>query len=220
MPSWWYCVACLDILGTEDAGVEATCGDTVRFYPWTIDNKYYSAEVNLCVVPSKFLVTAEIAESVQALVIYFDSTQVSSCFQGSLHSHGGVTGLLFLLCSLSSSVCPFMFVCFCPCRNRVLTVSPHGSPWQKRGYLRWWSWSVIECVKLVRASDMYPSVKTVYIRVFSSSCYTMKILQDLCRFQPTLRLSHLHLCSLFLDAFRMTMTRRPWRVVKVGGVLR
>ncbi|XP_052619483.1 alpha- and gamma-adaptin-binding protein p34 isoform X3 [Peromyscus californicus insignis] len=65
------------ILGTEDAGVEATCGDTVRFYPWTIDNKYYSAEVNLCVVPSRFLVTAEIAGSVQALVVYFDSTQKS-----------------------------------------------------------------------------------------------------------------------------------------------
>ncbi|KAL1781606.1 alpha-and gamma-adaptin-binding protein p34 isoform X1 [Sigmodon hispidus] len=66
------------VLGTEDAVVEATSSDAVRFYPWTIDNKYYSAEINLCVVPSKFLVTAEIAESVQAFVIYFDSTQKSS----------------------------------------------------------------------------------------------------------------------------------------------
>ncbi|XP_008834574.1 alpha- and gamma-adaptin-binding protein p34 [Nannospalax galili] len=63
------------ILGTEDAVVEATSSDTVRFYPWTIDNKYYSADINLCVVPSKFLVTAEIAEAVQAFVVYFDSTQ-------------------------------------------------------------------------------------------------------------------------------------------------
>ncbi|XP_050007721.1 alpha- and gamma-adaptin-binding protein p34 isoform X7 [Alexandromys fortis] len=65
------------ILGTEDAVVEAASSEAVRFYPWTIDNKYYSAEVNLCVVPSKFLVTAEIAESVQAFVVYFDSTQKS-----------------------------------------------------------------------------------------------------------------------------------------------
>ncbi|XP_048649630.1 alpha- and gamma-adaptin-binding protein p34 isoform X2 [Marmota marmota marmota] len=64
------------ILGTEDL-VEATSNDTVRFYPWTIDNKYYSADINLCVVPNKFLVTAEIAESVQAFVVYFDSTQKS-----------------------------------------------------------------------------------------------------------------------------------------------
>ncbi|KAG3262134.1 alpha- and gamma-adaptin-binding protein p34 isoform X2 [Ictidomys tridecemlineatus] len=67
----------VDILGTEDLLVEATSNDTVRFYPWTIDNKYYSADINLCVVPNKFLVTAEIAESVQAFVVYFDSTQKS-----------------------------------------------------------------------------------------------------------------------------------------------
>ena len=64
------------ILGTEDVVVEVTADDAVRFYPWTIDNKYYSADINLCVVPNKFLVTAEIAESVQAFVVYFDSTQV------------------------------------------------------------------------------------------------------------------------------------------------
>ncbi|XP_031308760.1 alpha- and gamma-adaptin-binding protein p34 isoform X3 [Camelus dromedarius] len=65
------------ILGTEDLIVEVTADDAVRFYPWTIDNKYYSADINLCVVPNKFLVTADIAESVQALVVYFDSTQKS-----------------------------------------------------------------------------------------------------------------------------------------------
>ncbi|XP_075860618.1 alpha- and gamma-adaptin-binding protein p34 isoform X2 [Microcebus murinus] len=65
------------ILGTEDLTVEVTSNDAVRFYPWTIDNKYYSADINLCVVPNKFLVTAEIAESVQAFVVYFDSTQKS-----------------------------------------------------------------------------------------------------------------------------------------------
>ncbi|KAF3830641.1 hypothetical protein GH733_004460 [Mirounga leonina] len=66
-----------DILGTEDLIVEVTADDAVRFYPWTIDNKYYSADINLCVVPNKFLITAEIAESVQAFVVYFDSTQKS-----------------------------------------------------------------------------------------------------------------------------------------------
>ncbi|XP_004421790.1 alpha- and gamma-adaptin-binding protein p34 [Diceros bicornis minor] len=65
------------ILGTEDLTVEVTANDAVRFYPWTIDNKYYSADINLCVVPNKFLVTAEIAESIQAFVVYFDSTQKS-----------------------------------------------------------------------------------------------------------------------------------------------
>ncbi|XP_063113889.1 alpha- and gamma-adaptin-binding protein p34 isoform X2 [Cavia porcellus] len=65
------------ILGRENLLMEATSNDAVRFYPWTIDNKYYSADINLCVVPNKFLVTPEIAESVQAFVIYFDSSQKS-----------------------------------------------------------------------------------------------------------------------------------------------
>uniref|UniRef100_A0A7M4DWS2 Alpha and gamma adaptin binding protein n=1 Tax=Crocodylus porosus TaxID=8502 RepID=A0A7M4DWS2_CROPO len=62
------------IIGTEDLAVDVSANGGVRFYPWTIDNKYYSADIHLCVVPNKFLVTAEIAESVQAFVVYFDST--------------------------------------------------------------------------------------------------------------------------------------------------
>lgn len=65
------------ILGTEDPAVEATAGDAVRLYPWTIDNKYYTADIHLCVVPDASLVTDELAESVQALVLFFDSTQKS-----------------------------------------------------------------------------------------------------------------------------------------------
>ncbi|XP_067411625.1 alpha- and gamma-adaptin-binding protein p34 isoform X2 [Emydura macquarii macquarii] len=62
------------IIGTEDLAADVTTNGSVRFYPWTIDNKYYSADIHLCVVPNKYLVTAEIAESVQAFVAYFDST--------------------------------------------------------------------------------------------------------------------------------------------------
>ncbi|EHB00804.1 Alpha- and gamma-adaptin-binding protein p34, partial [Heterocephalus glaber] len=64
-------------LGTENLLVEVTSKDTVRFYPWTIDNKYYSVDINLCVVSNKFLVTPETADSVQAFVVYFDSSQES-----------------------------------------------------------------------------------------------------------------------------------------------
>ncbi|XP_074822708.1 alpha- and gamma-adaptin-binding protein p34 isoform X3 [Natator depressus] len=62
------------IIGTEDLAADVSTSGGVRFYPWTIDNKYYSADIHLCVVPNKYLVTAEIAESVQAFVVYFDST--------------------------------------------------------------------------------------------------------------------------------------------------
>ncbi|XP_038622748.1 alpha- and gamma-adaptin-binding protein p34 [Tachyglossus aculeatus] len=62
------------ILGTEDLDADVLTNEGVRFYPWTLDNKYYSADINLCVVPNQFLVTSEIAESVQAFIVYFDSS--------------------------------------------------------------------------------------------------------------------------------------------------
>ncbi|XP_065497930.1 alpha- and gamma-adaptin-binding protein p34 isoform X2 [Caloenas nicobarica] len=62
------------ITGKDDLTAGAITSGRVNFYPWTIDNKYYSADIHLCVVPNTFLVTADIAESVQAFVVYFDST--------------------------------------------------------------------------------------------------------------------------------------------------
>ncbi|RMB94215.1 hypothetical protein DUI87_29021 [Hirundo rustica rustica] len=62
------------ITGKDDLTVGAVTSGRVNFYPWTIDNKYYSADIHLCVVPNTFHVTGEIAEAVQAFVVYFDST--------------------------------------------------------------------------------------------------------------------------------------------------
>ncbi|XP_030084429.2 alpha- and gamma-adaptin-binding protein p34 [Serinus canaria] len=62
------------ITGKDDLTVGAITSGRVNFYPWTIDNKYYSADIHLCVVPNTFHVTGEIAEAVQAFVVYFDST--------------------------------------------------------------------------------------------------------------------------------------------------
>ncbi|XP_057286504.1 alpha- and gamma-adaptin-binding protein p34 isoform X2 [Pezoporus wallicus] len=67
-------ICIMGITGKDDITVGATTSGRVKFYPWTIDNKYYSADIHLCVVPDTFLVTADIAESVQAFVVYFDST--------------------------------------------------------------------------------------------------------------------------------------------------
>ena len=48
----------------------------MTWYPWTLNNKYYTADVRLCTVPSPFQMTAEIAQSMQAFIAYFDSTAV------------------------------------------------------------------------------------------------------------------------------------------------
>lgn len=47
--------------------------EPVAWYPWTINNKYYTADVRLCVVPSTFRMSSEIAQSMQAFIAYFDS---------------------------------------------------------------------------------------------------------------------------------------------------
>lgn len=47
---------------------------TVAWYPWTINNKYYTADVRLCAVPSTFQMSSEIAQSMQAFIVYFDSS--------------------------------------------------------------------------------------------------------------------------------------------------
>ncbi|XP_043933814.1 alpha- and gamma-adaptin-binding protein p34 [Protopterus annectens] len=62
------------IIGKDDLPVSVPTKDAVRSYPWTIDNKYYVATINLYVVPKTVLVTSEIAEAVQAFIVYFDST--------------------------------------------------------------------------------------------------------------------------------------------------
>ncbi|XP_063781629.1 alpha- and gamma-adaptin-binding protein p34 isoform X2 [Pseudophryne corroboree] len=62
------------IIGTAQLPAPVQEVEGVRQYPWRIDNKYYSATVNVCVVPSTSHVTAQMAESVQAFIVYFDST--------------------------------------------------------------------------------------------------------------------------------------------------
>ncbi|XP_006001845.1 alpha- and gamma-adaptin-binding protein p34 [Latimeria chalumnae] len=61
------------IIGVDELS-ESTTKTEVRSYPWKIDNKYYTADINLYIVPNTSLLTAEIAESVQAFVVYFDSS--------------------------------------------------------------------------------------------------------------------------------------------------
>ncbi|XP_072258701.1 alpha- and gamma-adaptin-binding protein p34 [Pyxicephalus adspersus] len=62
------------IIGTDQLSTLVQVTDGVRQYPWRIDNKYYTALVNICIVPSTTQVTSRVSESVQAFVVYFDST--------------------------------------------------------------------------------------------------------------------------------------------------
>ncbi|XP_068169972.1 alpha- and gamma-adaptin-binding protein p34 [Antennarius striatus] len=48
--------------------------ESVAWYPWTINNKYYTADVRICIVPTTFQMSSEIAQAMQAFIAYFDST--------------------------------------------------------------------------------------------------------------------------------------------------
>ncbi|XP_075063687.1 alpha- and gamma-adaptin-binding protein p34 [Mixophyes fleayi] len=62
------------IIGADQLPAPLEGVEGVRQYPWRIDNKYYSANVNICIVPSTTHVTAQMSESVQAFIVFFDST--------------------------------------------------------------------------------------------------------------------------------------------------
>ncbi|KAL2093272.1 hypothetical protein ACEWY4_010584 [Coilia grayii] len=61
------------ILGTSMLPDPSKEENTVIWYPWTISNKYYTANVSLCVVPSTFQMCSEVAQSMQAFIVYFNS---------------------------------------------------------------------------------------------------------------------------------------------------
>ncbi|XP_075898681.1 alpha- and gamma-adaptin-binding protein p34 isoform X1 [Nelusetta ayraudi] len=63
------------ILNLTDLPEPTKRDELVAWYPWTINNKYYTADVTLCVVPSTFQMSSEIAQSMQAFIAYFDSSE-------------------------------------------------------------------------------------------------------------------------------------------------
>ena len=67
----------VEILNSHSLPEPIKTDDAVAWYPWTINNKYYTAEVSLCTVPNTFHMSLEIFQSTQAFVAYFDSSVVS-----------------------------------------------------------------------------------------------------------------------------------------------
>ncbi|KAL4613395.1 alpha- and gamma-adaptin-binding protein p34 isoform X2 [Arapaima gigas] len=85
----------------------------VCWYPWTINNKYYTADVSLCVVPSPFEMTVEVAQATQAFIVYFNSREASDRLRG-LDS---VDPWLPVVEELAPEV--LILVCDCVCDNGV-----------------------------------------------------------------------------------------------------
>lgn len=86
-----------EILSTQTLPEPTKREETVAWYPWTINNKYYTADVRLCVVPSTFQMSSEIAQSMQAFIAYFDSTVVRNLRIRYLRSISADTNVTFIM---------------------------------------------------------------------------------------------------------------------------
>jgi len=64
------------ILGVDELPEPTKFEDGIIAYPWHIDTKYYTADVNLCSVEKKTLGSEQFAMSVEAVVMHFDSNKV------------------------------------------------------------------------------------------------------------------------------------------------
>lgn len=64
------------VLDVAELGEGTKLTEGVQGYPWHIDNKYYTADVQLCTAHTRTIGNQEFADSVEALVIHFDATQV------------------------------------------------------------------------------------------------------------------------------------------------
>ncbi|XP_071794536.1 alpha- and gamma-adaptin-binding protein p34-like [Asterias amurensis] len=60
------------ILGQDELPPEQQVTDGIVGYPWSIENKYYTANVQLCSTPAKTIGDAEFAERLEAVIIVFD----------------------------------------------------------------------------------------------------------------------------------------------------
>lgn len=50
--------------------------EKIQAFPWHIDTKYYTADIDICTTDSKTIGNQEFAESVQAVILYFNSKEV------------------------------------------------------------------------------------------------------------------------------------------------
>ncbi|KAI8480784.1 hypothetical protein Bbelb_414690 [Branchiostoma belcheri] len=66
------------IIGKDDLPPGVAIVEKMTGFPWTIDNKYYTANVHICIALEKTIGNAEFAEALQAVILHFDSKEAAS----------------------------------------------------------------------------------------------------------------------------------------------
>ena len=67
-----------EILGVPELPTSScvVSNEDIQAYPWHVDTKYYTADINLCTTESRTIGDQAFAESVNAIVLIFDTKQV------------------------------------------------------------------------------------------------------------------------------------------------
>lgn len=66
------------ILETDDLPEPLCLIEGIRSYPWHIKTKYYEADIHVCAMDQKTIGNQTFADSVNAVVLCFDSSSVST----------------------------------------------------------------------------------------------------------------------------------------------
>ena len=54
--------------------------EDIEAYPWEIETKYYTANINVCSTYTRTIGNEEFADSVCAFIVHFDNTKVHICY--------------------------------------------------------------------------------------------------------------------------------------------
>ncbi len=73
----WHCIFA-EMLGTPGLPTAKPVLEQIEAYPWHIDTKYYTADINICTTPTRTIGNEEFAENVQGFVLYFDASEVGA----------------------------------------------------------------------------------------------------------------------------------------------
>ena len=66
-----------EILSVDELPSPTPRIESIVGYPWSVNTKYYTADIELCTTESRTIGDQQFAESVEAFIAYFDCAQVT-----------------------------------------------------------------------------------------------------------------------------------------------
>jgi hypothetical protein len=72
-----FCSTGLLKLSSDDKLVGISTEENIESFKWKLDNKYYTADIQLSVLKHKTITSPDFSNSVEAVILYVDTSKVS-----------------------------------------------------------------------------------------------------------------------------------------------